>query len=108
MRRFSIVLAAGLLSVALMAAAARPAAAFLYDIPVSDQPTIAALSDEKLLDTYVEVLIEMEASTTFSRTAGFNKPEYEKYKNLIRYRVRLMNELKQRRLEVPSIGSPCW
>ena len=108
MRRLMVFLVAGLLSVALLGAAARPAAAFLYDIPVYDEPTIAALSDEKLLDTYVEVLIEMEASTTFSRTAGFNKQEYEKYKGMIRYRVRLMNELKRRRLEVPGIDSPCW
>ena len=84
------------------------AQAFLYEVTILDAQTVAALTDQKLLDTYVEVLIELEAGTTFSRTAGFNKAEYEKFKNLIRYRVRLHKEIKRRSLIVPDIGSPCY
>lgn len=80
------------------------AQSFVYDVAILDQPSVSALSEKKLLETYVEVLIELEASTTFSRVAGFNKADYEKYKNLIRYRVRLLQEIKARNLVVPDIG----
>ncbi|MFA5261404.1 MAG: hypothetical protein WC450_09265, partial [Candidatus Omnitrophota bacterium] len=66
---------------------------FLYSVPVLDQQAVQALSDEQLLEVYVDVLVDLEASTTFSRTAGFNKNEYVKFKELIHYRVRLINEI---------------
>ena len=100
----------GLLAAALVLGTSTPGAAqsFLYSVPVLDQQSVQALSDEKLLEVYVDVLIDLEASTTFSRTAGFNKNDYVKFKDLIRYRVRLFNEMKRRRLEVPETGSPCY
>jgi len=81
---------------------------FLYSVPILDQEAVQSLSDEKLLEVYVDVLVDLEASTTFSRTAGFNKNEYMKFKELIHFRVRLFNEIKRRRLEVPETGSPCY
>ncbi len=81
---------------------------FLYSVPILDQEAVQSLSDEKLLEIYVDVLVDLEASTTFSRTAGFNKNEYIKFKELIYFRVRLFNEIKRRRLEVPQTGSPCY
>ncbi|HOY09816.1 MAG TPA: hypothetical protein PLB05_07050 [Candidatus Omnitrophota bacterium] len=81
---------------------------FLYSVTILDQQAVRALSDEKLLEIYVDVLVDLEASTAFSRTAGFNKNEYIKFKELIYFRVRLFNEIKRRRLEVPETGSPCY
>ena len=83
------------------------AQAFLYSVPVLDPQAVQALSDDKLLSVYLEVLIDLEASTTFSRTAGFNKNEYMKFKDLIRYRVRLFQEIKRRQLDIPETGAPC-
>ena len=101
---------AGCLAMTLVLGNAAVAAAqgFLYSVTILDPEAVRALSDEKLLEVYVDVLVDLEASTTFSRTAGFNKNEYEKFKALIYFRVRLFNEIKRRRLEVPETGSPCY
>ena len=107
MRRMAL---AGFLAAAVVLGSPRigGAQSFLYSVPILDQQSVQALSDEKLLEVYVDVLIDLEASTTFSRTAGFNKNDYMKFKELIRYRVRVFNEIKRRRLEVPETGSPCY
>lgn len=81
---------------------------FLYETAVANEESIAGMTDKKLLDTYIDVLVDLEASTTFSRTAGFNQKDYYKFKDLIRYRVRLLSEIQNRKLPVPETGSPCY
>lgn len=74
--------------------------AFLYDIEVLEQSQIGELSDEDLMDKYIDVLVEMEASKTFHQNSGFSMDGYQKYKDLIRYRIWLSVEVEKRGLEV--------
>ncbi|NTV29261.1 MAG: hypothetical protein HGA80_04185 [Candidatus Omnitrophica bacterium] len=77
-------------------------AAFPADeVMILEQNEIVALPDDKLIDTYIDVLAEMEASKTFHATSGFTPKEYKKYKDLVRYRLKLMFELHRRKLELP-------
>ena len=93
-----------LLAVVLLVFASQSSYAFVvYDVDILETEKIEKLSDKVLLDTYIDVLIELEASTTFSKRAGFNQKEYVKYKGILRYRVELMQEIKKRGLELPSI-----
>ena len=78
-------------------------AAFIYELKTLDKKQIAKLSDEELIDAYLEVLIEFKASSMFHQTSGFTPQDYEKYKALFRYRIYLGEELKKRELDVPVI-----
>ncbi len=89
------------LAVAVMAPS--PAAAFLTDMPVMDKADIAKLTDDKLIEKYIDVMIELEASQTFHESAGFNNPnEYKKFKDLLRFRTYLFLEIKKRELDIPQ------
>ncbi|MBF0485319.1 MAG: hypothetical protein HQL16_02270 [Candidatus Omnitrophica bacterium] len=71
------------------------------DTAILEPKEITALTDEKLTDIYIDVLAEMEASRAFHSTSGFTPKEYEKYKNLVKYRLQLLIELHRRKLELP-------
>ena len=73
---------------------------FLYDIVILEKSEISKLSDEALIDNYIDVLVEMEASKSFHEISGFSTEGYKKYKDLIRYRIRLSIEVEKRGLEV--------
>ncbi|MFA5087700.1 MAG: hypothetical protein WC552_01545 [Candidatus Omnitrophota bacterium] len=81
---------------------AHPGLAFLYNIEVLKKDAIVKLSDEGLLDRYIDVLVEVEASTTFHQTSGFKPSDYEKYKQILRYRLLLLQEIEKRNLDVPG------
>ena len=79
-------------------------AAFMSEIQVLDKKEIVKLSDEKLVDTYLDVLVEIEAVRTFHTTSGFTPKDYRSFKDLIRYRLLLIMELKKRNVELPDFG----
>lgn len=79
---------------------AMPAHAFLYDLPVLEKSEISKLKDEELVDKYIDVLVEMEASKTFHQNSGFSPEGYKKYKALIKYRILLSIEVQKRELEI--------
>lgn len=78
---------------------------FLFAIEPKTAEEIERLSDKELTNAYLDLLVELEASTTFSRTAGFNPQDYTKYKRLLRYRVDLLQEITRRDLPVPQTGA---
>lgn len=82
-----------------------PAAAqgFLYQLEILDKDAITKLTDEQLVERYIDMAIELEASREFHHVAGFGPKEYPKYKELLRYRVNLLMEFRKRNLAVPSI-----
>jgi hypothetical protein len=80
--------------------------AFVYQIETKSKSEISQLSDDALVDTYINVLVEVEASTTFHQTSGFRPQDYEKHKNLLKYRLLLKQEIIKRKLAAPDIGSP--
>jgi len=71
------------------------------EVIIMEQKDIVLLPDDKLIDIYIDVLAEMEASKTFHATSGFTPKEYKKYRELVKYRLRLMFELHRRKLELP-------
>ena len=76
-------------------------AALVYDMEPLDRAAISQLSDDKLTETYIDLQVELEASMTFSRRAGFNQAEYLKFKKLLRFRYDLYAEIIKRELPVP-------
>jgi len=79
------------------------AKAFLFDAEVLEQAAITKLSNQELQDTYIDLLIEIKVSTTFSEVSGFNKKDYDKFKALLHYQVKLIKEIQKRDLDLPDI-----
>ena len=80
--------------------------AFLYEIKMSSQAEIVAMSDEQLKNAYMEAKIEEIASAEFHQAAGFsNAKEYDKRKDLLRYIIHLRQEMQKREIEPDPIDS---
>jgi hypothetical protein len=74
------------------------------DIVILNKDDIAKLSDEKLIDAYIDTIVELEASKSFHATVRYTPQEYSTYKNIMRYRVHLLIEINKRGLELPPEG----
>ena len=98
-KRYSGVLAA--VFGALLAAQCAFAQGFLFSIEPLDKAGIAKLSDEQLVDTYIDVLAEVEALKTFYAKGGLVPKEYTKFKDMVRYKIRLVQEITKRKIDVP-------
>jgi hypothetical protein len=72
------------------------------DIVVLEVKDIAVLTDEKLVDNYIDILSEIEATRAFHATSGFTLKEYAKYKDIVKYRLRMLFEINHRKLEIPA------
>ena len=79
-------------------------AGFNLDIKILDKKEIVQLSDEKLVDTYLDVLVEIEAVKAFHTTSGFMPKEYRTFKDLLRFRLLLIMELTKRNIELPDFN----
>ena len=78
--------------------------AFLYNVNVLTKASIENISDEALIDAYIDVMIELEAAQVFHQTSGFGKAnEYENFKKILRFRTDLIMEMKKREMEIPLI-----
>ena len=73
------------------------------EIQILEAGDMAALSDQKLLDVYMDAAVEIEASKAFHSTSGFSPKQYKQYKALLKYRLRLLMELQHRKLDVPPV-----
>ncbi|MBF0331357.1 MAG: hypothetical protein HQL17_05410 [Candidatus Omnitrophica bacterium] len=73
------------------------------EVRVLETAEIAALDDQKILDAYMDVVVELEASKIFHATSGFAPKEYKKYKSLLKYRMLLSVEINRRKLEIPPL-----
>ncbi len=96
-----------LAAVVVMVCAGYSPVAYSYDmdeVVILEQSEIGKLSDTQLVDTYIEVIVDLEAGKTFHTTSGFKPKEYTAYKNLLRYRIRLLMEMQKRGLEAPSLN----
>lgn len=79
------------------------AQSFLFKLKILEDSAITALSDEKLIDAYIDAEIELEAVSTFFSTSGFTPREFDQYKSLLRFRTDLIREIEKRELDVPRI-----
>ena len=72
------------------------------DVAVLDKSAISKLSDDQLIDTYENTLVEIQADTSFHTTSGFSPKEYKDYKALLKFRLLLLVEIHSRNLEIPQ------
>ena len=77
--------------------------AFLYDIPILSKEEIKALSDAELINQYIDVKVELDASRTFHGQAGFTPKEYNRHKEMLNLVIKLRLEMQLRDLDVPPI-----
>jgi len=77
-------------------------AEFASDVTVLDKKDITRLSDDQLIDAYMNTLVEIEANRSFHATSGFSAKEFKNFKDLLKYRLMLMVEIHSRNLELPQ------
>ena len=71
-------------------------------LKILTQQEITALTHHQLIETYVDVLTELEAIKTFHTTSGFKPQEYKQYKDVIRFRYNLLFEIYRRKIDIPE------
>jgi hypothetical protein len=69
---------------------------------ILDKPAISRLTDEQLIETYEDTIVEIDASRSFHTTSGFSPKEYKDFKALLKYRLLLLVEIHSRNLELPQ------
>jgi len=72
------------------------------DVAILDKPAIVRLSDEQLIDTYENTIVEIDADRSFHATSGFSPKEYKDFKALLKFRLMLLVEIHSRNLELPQ------
>jgi len=72
------------------------------DVTILDKSGIVKLTDDQLIDTYEDTLVEIDASRTFHATSGFSPKEYKDYKAMLKFRLLLLVEIHSRNLELPQ------
>ena len=77
------------------------AASIEPEVRILDKKEIAQLVDEQLINTYMDVVVEIEASKSFHTTSGFSPRDYKTYKGLLKFRLHLIMEIHSRNLELP-------
>jgi hypothetical protein len=77
------------------------ASAAMSEVTILDKGEIVKLSDEQLMETYIDIIVELEASKAFHTTSGFTPKSYTEYKDLLKYRLHLLMEIRKRGLELP-------
>jgi len=94
-----------IIALSLLAVISTQAFAFLYEMPMLTKEEVQKLSDEDLVEKYIEAKIEAKASQEFHQAAGFNSgKEYENRKKLLRYLFELRRELSIReKIEAGSL-----
>lgn len=75
------------------------------DVKVLAAKDIVVLADDKLLEAYIDVLAELEASKAFHTTSGFTPKEYKQYKDIVKYRLELLFEIHRRKISIPTINN---
>lgn len=72
------------------------------EIKILSKEEITKLSDQQLMDAYIEVLVELETAKTFYANSGFQPKEIKPFKELVRYRLLLIMEMNKRKMEIPK------
>jgi len=72
------------------------------DVAILDKSAIVKLTDEQLIDTYENTIVEIDADRSFHATSGFSPKEYKDFKALLKFRLLLLVEIHGRNLELPQ------
>jgi hypothetical protein len=76
-------------------------AAVTSEVVVLQQTELTKLSNDELLETYIETLAEVEAIRAYHGAIGMSAGEYAEYKDLVKYRLRLLMEIHTRNIALP-------
>ena len=77
--------------------------ALTADVTILPKEEIVKLSDEKLTDAYMDTVVEIEATRSFHATSGFTPKQFTEYKDLLKYKMRLLMEIHSRNVDVPQL-----
>ena len=72
------------------------------NVTILEKSAITKLTDDQLIDTYEDTIVEIDASRSFHSTSGFSPKEYKDYKALLKFRLLLLVEIHSRNLELPQ------
>lgn len=72
------------------------------EIKILANPEIEKLTNEQLVNTYIDAKIEAEAYKAFGRT-GYSHKEYSEYRELLAFIVRLRQEMEKRQVDAPPV-----
>lgn len=75
---------------------------FKSDVVVKNKEEIVKLSDDQIVNEYLDVLVDIDAIKTYHNTEGFMPSDYKFYKDLVRYRLQLLLEIHRRNIEIPQ------
>ncbi len=77
-------------------------AAFSSNVTILEKADMVKLSDEKLVDAFQDVLVEIEAVRAFHATSGFSPKQYDEFRALLKYRMQILMEIHTRNIEIPQ------
>ena len=72
------------------------------EVKILATPEIEKLTNDQLLNTYIDAKIESEAYKAFGRT-GYSHKEYSQYRELLAFIVRLRQEMEKRQVDAPPV-----
>ncbi|MBF0504046.1 MAG: hypothetical protein HQL14_02980 [Candidatus Omnitrophica bacterium] len=77
-------------------------AEFASDVTILEKKDISRFTDDQLIDVYMNTVVEIDANKSFHATSGFSAKEFKNYKDLLKYRLMLLVEIRSRNLELPQ------
>lgn len=77
-------------------------AAFNSEIIILEKKDIIKLTDDQLVDAYLDTVVEIDATRSFHNTSGFSTKDFKDFKALLKYRLELLIEIHSRNLEIPQ------
>lgn len=75
-------------------------AAFMSDVTILEKKDIVHLSDEQLMNAYLDTVVEIDANRSFHNTSGFTTKDFKDFKTLLKYRLELLMEIHSRNLDI--------
>jgi len=72
------------------------------EIKILESKEIILLDDQKLVDAYIDAVVEIDAARTFHSTSGFTPKQFKQFKGLLKYRLQLLFEANRRKMEIPA------
>ena len=77
-------------------------ATFSSEITILEKKDIVKLTDDQLIDAYLDAVVEIDATRSFHNTSGFSTKDFKDFKALLKYRLELLIEIHSRNLEIPQ------
>jgi hypothetical protein len=77
-------------------------AAYTSTLVVLDKKDISKLTDEQLLNTYMDTVVDVTARKDFFWHFGLAGKDLDDYKTVMKYRLLLLMEIHSRNLDIPQ------